>query len=245
MEVHHHTHHPKKWKEYFWEFFMLFLAVFCGFLAEYQLEHKIERDRAKEYIESLYADIKADQEVIAAHIAFTKSKVEILDSLIQLVYKEPNLKDSTKKLYYLARIAPRLTTLAYNTRTIEQLKNSGNFRLIKKLETSNKIMGYYLKFQALLMLETIRQSEQIEYQKIAAKIFDPNVFLQNEGQDNEVLMGANNSPLHSNNLDLLKELSVNAVYIRGTCKGIIAAEKEIKKNGEALLEYLKKEYHLE
>ena len=106
MEVHHHTHHPKKWKEYFWEFFMLFLAVFCGFLAEYQLEHKIERDRAKEYIESLYADIKADQEVIAAHIAFTKSKVEILDSLIQLVYKEPNLKDSTKKLYYLARIAP-------------------------------------------------------------------------------------------------------------------------------------------
>ena len=36
MEVHQHTHTPrKKWTHYFWEFLMLFLAVFCGFLAEY------------------------------------------------------------------------------------------------------------------------------------------------------------------------------------------------------------------
>ncbi|MEY3739101.1 MAG: hypothetical protein RL544_1879 [Bacteroidota bacterium] len=27
MEVHHHSHHPKKWKEYVTEFLMLFLAV--------------------------------------------------------------------------------------------------------------------------------------------------------------------------------------------------------------------------
>ena len=47
MEVHQHTHTPrKKWTHYLWEFLMLFLAVFCGFLAEYQLEHKIEKDRA-------------------------------------------------------------------------------------------------------------------------------------------------------------------------------------------------------
>ena len=30
MEVHAHTHTPrKKWTHYFWEFLMLFLAVFC------------------------------------------------------------------------------------------------------------------------------------------------------------------------------------------------------------------------
>jgi hypothetical protein len=33
MEVHHHSHHPKKWKEYISEFLMLFLAVFSGFMA--------------------------------------------------------------------------------------------------------------------------------------------------------------------------------------------------------------------
>ena len=61
MEVHHHAHTArKKWTHYFWEFLMLFLAVFCGFLAEYQLEHKIEKDRAKQYVYSLYEDLKTD-----------------------------------------------------------------------------------------------------------------------------------------------------------------------------------------
>ena len=46
MEVHTHTHTPrKKWTHYFWEFIMLFLAVFCGFLAENQREHYIEQQR--------------------------------------------------------------------------------------------------------------------------------------------------------------------------------------------------------
>jgi hypothetical protein len=61
MEVHAHSHTPrKKWTHYFWEFIMLFLAVFCGFLAEYQLEHKIERDRAKELAKSFYEELKSD-----------------------------------------------------------------------------------------------------------------------------------------------------------------------------------------
>ena len=35
MEVHSHTHTPrKKWTHYFWEFFMLFLAVTLGFFVE-------------------------------------------------------------------------------------------------------------------------------------------------------------------------------------------------------------------
>ncbi|HEX6847454.1 MAG TPA: hypothetical protein VF144_10760, partial [Chitinophagaceae bacterium] len=61
MEVHAHTHTPrKKWTHYFWEFLMLFLAVFCGFLAEYQLEHTIENAREKQYMKLMIADLKAD-----------------------------------------------------------------------------------------------------------------------------------------------------------------------------------------
>ena len=58
MELHAHTHTPrKKWTHYFWEFLMLFLAVFCGFLAEYQLDHKIERDREKKFIQTFIEDL--------------------------------------------------------------------------------------------------------------------------------------------------------------------------------------------
>jgi hypothetical protein len=55
MEVHQHTHTPrKKWTHYFWEFLMLFLAVFCGFLAENQREHMIENKRAKQLAKYLF-----------------------------------------------------------------------------------------------------------------------------------------------------------------------------------------------
>ena len=68
MEVHHHSHlatgethsSRKKWTHYFWEFLMLFLAVFCGFLTEFQLEHKIEKEKGKQYIQSVYEDLKED-----------------------------------------------------------------------------------------------------------------------------------------------------------------------------------------
>jgi hypothetical protein len=44
MEVHAHTHTPrKKWTHYFWEFFMLFLAVTLGFLVENWREHFVEK----------------------------------------------------------------------------------------------------------------------------------------------------------------------------------------------------------
>ena len=61
MEVHSHTHTPrKKWTHYFWEFLMLFLAVLCGFFAEYQLEHKIEKDRAGQFLQSMLVDVRTN-----------------------------------------------------------------------------------------------------------------------------------------------------------------------------------------
>jgi hypothetical protein len=84
MEVHHHTHQPhgkKTWKHYFWEFLILFLAVFCGFLAEWKLEHVIENTREKQYIQSLIADLKNDQEVLTQHIKSTKASILMLDTL--------------------------------------------------------------------------------------------------------------------------------------------------------------------
>jgi hypothetical protein len=60
MEVHHHSHHPKKWKEYITEFLMLFLAVSLGFMAENIREHQIEQNREKQYMVSFVADLESD-----------------------------------------------------------------------------------------------------------------------------------------------------------------------------------------
>ena len=224
---------------------MLFLAVFCGFLAEYQLEHVIEHQREKQYIESLVADLKSDQEVLSQHIVHVQTGISIMDSMITVLNNPSKITDNTGNLYYWARLAPRLNPLSTNNRTFEQLKNSGNFRLIRNLESSNKIMNYYEKLNLTHLLESVNESEFTEYKKVAAKIFDPAVFLNSEGNNNEIKRLSYNPSLRTTDHELLQELSIFAVYMHGTKKGILATDEALKTAGAELLDYLQKEYHLE
>jgi len=61
MEVHHHSHQPKKIKEYLTEFLMLFVAVTMGFFAENLREHKVVEHRMEENYASLLEDLHQDQ----------------------------------------------------------------------------------------------------------------------------------------------------------------------------------------
>ena len=248
MEVHKHPHHvthKKKWGEYLLEFLMLFLAVFLGFVAENIREHKVEREREKEYIESLIADLKSDQQVLSQHILHVKVGASMMDSLITLLNTPSLIPNNSGNLYYWARLAPRLNPLSTNSRTFEQLKNSGNFRLIRNLSSSNKIMTYYEKFALLHLLESVNETEFTEYKKVAAKIFDPAVFLKMEGNGSEIKRTAENFPLRTTDNQFLQELSCFSVYMHGTKKGILATDEELKINGKELIEYLQNEYHLE
>jgi hypothetical protein len=245
MEVHAHSHTSrKKWTHYLWEFLMLFLAVFCGFLAEYKLEHTIEHQREKQYIKSLIADLKSDQQILSQHILHVKKGLSMMDSVIDILNTPSLIANNSGQLYYLARLGPRLNPLSTNNRTFEQLKNSGNFRLIGDINTSNKIMTYYEKFPLIRLLESVNETEFNEYKKIASKIFDPAVFIKMEGNNGEIIRTSENPPLRTTDHELLQELSVFSVYMHGTKDGILGADEELKITGSELIEYLQKEYNL-
>ena len=246
MEVHHHPHVEKKnFKEYFLEFLMIFLAVTMGFFAESLREHLNDQSKEKEYMHSLIADLKTDQDVLTQHISHVKSGISMMDSLIAFLDTPSLIANNSGQLYYLARLAPRLTPLSTNNRTFEQLKNSGNFRLIRDLNTSNKIMDYYEKFPLIHLLESINETEFTEYKKMAAKIFNPAVLVSMEEATGGVKRISGNPLLRTTDNELLQELSVYSVYMHGTKTGMLAADMEIKTAGAALIEYLQKEYHLE
>jgi hypothetical protein len=248
MEVHHHpdVHHKrKKFKEYFLEFLMIFLAVTMGFFAESLREHLNDQSKEKEYIHSLIADLKSDQQVVADHILYVKDGVSMMDRLIAILDTPALIAKNSGQLYYLARLAPRLQPLSTNSKTFEQLKNSGNFRLIRDLNISNKIMDYYEKFPLIRLLESINETEFTEYKKVAAKIFNPAVFVKMEEVTGGVKRVSDNPSLRTTDNELLQELSVFSVYMHGTKTGILAAAEQIKTSGTELIEYLKKEYHLE
>ena len=248
MEVHHHTHpghHKKKWTDYFWEFLMLFLAVFCGFLAEYQLEHKIEKDRELQYIKSLVSDLQDDVKNLDVMIGFEHRQVEKLDTLIDLLNNPSAAKQQGDQLYYVARVGPRSQPFANNSRTFDQLKNSGGFRLIRNPEASNNIMAYYNEFSPIRLLEDNFNHEFDNYKRVAAKIFDPGILRKQEAADGEIRRSNFNPALTTYDPGLLKELGFHTLQMNGSRRSKVLMLENLEKTAANVLAFLKDKYQLE
>jgi hypothetical protein len=144
MEVHAHTHSPrKKWTHYFWEFLMLFLAVTLGFFVENQREHYIERHRAKEYAKALLEDLAKDTTEIFYVIREDKLILTCFDSISAIVQK--GIKDNMVpgSFYYYATIGTAVATVVWNNTTLTQITQSGNLRYFTNPELIRKISLYY------------------------------------------------------------------------------------------------------
>ena len=129
MEVHAHTHTPrKKWTHYFWEFLMLFLAVFCGFLGEYKLEHTLEHQRGKQYASTMLEDLKADKQAIQSGISVNKAILAFIDTLLALYHPDNNQTKTTAQLYYYGGYGLRFWYYVNKQVTLEQMKHSGTIR---------------------------------------------------------------------------------------------------------------------
>jgi len=251
MEVHHHAHdpaaphHKKNWKSYFWEFLMLFLAVFCGFLAEYQLEHKIEKDRELQFIKSLTTDLDDDIKSLNEVMGQEHQGIKNLDTLIDLLNSPLLAKQQGDQLYYVARIGPRSIPFANNSRTFDQLKNSGGFRLIRKTEASNNIMGYYNQFSWIRLLEDNYNHEFDNFKHIAAKILDPAILRRQEAGNGTIERSNDNPSLRTYDSEMLKEMAFHTVHMNGSRRSKLLLFEKLKKSAETLNDYLKKEYHLQ
>jgi hypothetical protein len=223
---------------------MLFLAVFCGFLAEYQLEHKIEKDRELQFIKSLSIDLQDDINSLEVMIANEHKGIKSLDTLIDLLDNPQLAKQQGDVLYYVARIGPRSIPFANNSRTFDQLKNSGGFRLIRKTEASNNIMDYYNQFSWIRLLEDNYNHEFDNFKHIAAKILDPVILRRQEADKGTIVRSNNNPQLRTYNIEMLKEMAFHTVHMNGSRRSKVLLFEKLQKSAEELTNYLIKEYHL-
>ena len=245
MEVHAHSHTDrKKWTHYFWEFLMLFLAVFCGFLAEYQLEHKIEKDREKQFIYSMIADLEDDVKSLQVLIEAEKgSKIE-LDTLIRLLTHAEEAKQRGDDLYYTARLGPRYVPFANNSRTFDQLRNSGGFRLIRNANASNMIMDYYNRFSLVRLLESNYNDEFTTYKEVAGKILDPSILRRQETDSGTIQISHDNPQLLTYDKKILNEMAFHSLQMNGSRRSKISMLINLRQHAADLIIFLKEEYHL-
>ncbi len=177
MEVHHHTHPKsgakKNWSHYFWEFLMLFLAVFCGFLAEYQLEHKIERERENQFMQTMAEDLKSDTAQLNRLIKSRKVRVRELDTLFHIIANDEYFNEG-RKVYELYEFPYwDIYRFSPSDRTMQQLKNGGNLRLIRKSNVSNGLIKYDVFVRNYKEYEPLQVELATQINQHLEKLLDP------------------------------------------------------------------------
>jgi hypothetical protein len=244
MEVHAHSHTPrKKWTHYFWEFLMLLLAVFCGCFAEYQLEHVIENQREKQYIHSLVNDLTIDTSRLHRIIDSRNQREAMLDSLMILMGLS-NKTEHSMDIYYYNSFASRMD-FRFNSDdgTLQQLKNAGNLRLIHKQAVRDSIMSYDVVVRTRTKADEEETTAMETYRIVAQEIFDGAELEKTRDSINNVYRLNYNPPLREN-----KDADFKLIYRIHMLKNFNRIgrrdSKMLLKKAVNLIQQLKTEYRL-
>jgi hypothetical protein len=247
MEVHAHTHTPrKKWTHYFWEFLMLFLAVFCGFLAENQREHFIENRREKQYIKSFIEDLKSDTSNYNRQIRFRTISQKRADSLIILLLS-PERNKHVDSIYVCVERVGRGTLFLYSDRTIQQLKNSGGMRLIRNQVASDQIMKYDQLVRSMQHFELIREEILTRFREISSYILDAAIFysMTDTASAMSLKTPKGNSKLFLDNAEIINRFCYWTNRFRIENRQVIVYQTDLKNSAIRIMDLLKKLYKLE
>jgi len=182
MEVHHHAHHPKKWKEYITEFLMLFLAVSMGFVAENLREKHVENERSEELMQAFIMDVKENQKQLDSLITNNKRLSFYYDSLTF----NHGFSDKPIELKKLSETIPLLVYRFINKKTIfDQMKSSGALRYIQDKEILKAMLRYEEKADLVEIRSMQSETDQYnnEFRPTIAKILPLAFFKYNSDAD--------------------------------------------------------------
>ena len=243
MEVHHHPHAAKTFKGYFLEFLMLFLAVTLGFLAENMRENISDHKKEAELIQSLIEDLKEDSATIKDQVKLSKERLLYSDSLIELVH-EGNVLNKTADFYYYGRMTARWISFSNNSRSIDEMKNGGLFRVIRNNDVAASIMAYYAFIPQIKNYEDRQVIVDNEYRKIAVQVFDSYIFnhMLNSGDSIDRVTG--NPLLLKADKETLNDLAGWAHYTIANRSSTNLAKEKLLAKGEDLIALIKKKYRL-
>ena len=138
MEVHHHSHHPKKWKEYITEFFMLFAAVSLGFFAENIREGYVEKERSHELVSSFIKDVELNVQLLDSLIKGDKKNLLKCDSTALYIIKTTQNLDLAN-VYEMPATSYRYLS---NNDPYDQMKSSGSLRYVKDTTLLSMMIDY-------------------------------------------------------------------------------------------------------
>jgi hypothetical protein len=166
----------------------------------------------------------------------------MIDSLVSLLNSPAgNLKGND--IYFFARAISPPTNMFPNDRTIQQLKSSGNLRLIRGKNISNEIMAY-----DQIMRETLFELQdeieiRAEYRQLASKVFKTTVFHEMIAGDT-VAKPAGKPVLFTTDPGLVNELIGGIQYFKRVHQTQLTGSRKLLTQAKQLSNFIKKEYHI-
>jgi len=235
METHaYHLHRApgKKIWHYFFEFLFLFLAVFCGFIAENWREQMREHQREKEFIHSIVEDIKSDTLQSGKILVQLRTTSAGIDSVINAL-ASPGIIENSNNAYKLCTRYLDIKSFVSNDRTIQQLKNSGELRLIRNKAVSDRIMKYDQTLRNYYQQSDFMYSA-VSDQHIYSQLFD---FIRLKKNTNSPV------PLTEQGKKLLNEAYAHQLLWNSGLSGLISWLQVVNDEGKSLVIFIKQEYH--
>lgn len=250
MEVHHHSHNPKKWKEYISEFLMLFAAVTLGFFAENLREHQIEKHREIQFLKNIHLDLERDIKEIDNVLSFNIQKQQYGDELAKLY--EKGVSNDLPKFYFLVKTLALRTFFQHSKNGLEQLKNAGGLRLVEDDEIIQQLQVIEIR---VANTETLQESMDLNLtyfrmktnsvlDAVTVQEMNMNQKLKNTKTFNFRRFEVPNSvrPLHLKSVDDINELVNLGIAPVNTTKYINAQLIELRKECTQLNKLLIQKY---
>ena len=226
---------------------MLFLAVFAGFLAENVRENRGDQHKESAYMTSYCRDLESDTLNFNHTLRSLSIKIPYYDSVLRFLNSSKEFNNELPFRFYI-KTNSDLTFLPIEP-TFQQLKNSGNLRLIKNNLVVESIQNYEgiisgdYQQQVNLVIEFNRRLLQLQ-----EKLFNYtnlNQYLDDRFFTSGAVDHSNYGlVLISLDRDKLQELSNLFVGTKASEIFYISSLENIRNNAIKLMALIKNEYKL-
>jgi hypothetical protein len=233
-------------RNWIFEFFLVFTAVFLGFLADRWREKIYERERERQFMISMYQDLQSDIHDFDLNIKKSREVSEAIDRMISLL-SGTEKDDSVLAVYKYARFTTlHIPYYEPDQRTYEQMKYSGELRLIRDRAVADSVTGYYNSLVWILTQNNYVHERLGDFMGGAENIFDGKVLLLilENRPDPEIRKAIPKDFYLTRDRLLFNKLFVRSQYLKGACQVTVPAAEAALTKCENLRALIQKKYHL-
>jgi len=238
--THNYRHTGRKsFREYLLEGLMIFVAVSMGFIAENIRENTADNEREQTYMKSLVEDLQFDTLMYSKSRENLAQDLLMFDSLIDILSSYKKEKNTNKASYYARLITVKFDKLIFREGTYDQMKSSGDRRLIQHRNVADSISDYYNSIKIISSQNIITDHRANLYISLANKIFDAKTMLQIFKDRKE----PTNAKLLVDDHQVINEFLMATQYYYGSLHLLAKWGSERNEKAKRLLTLINKEYH--